>query len=68
MVPQMATYTNLDIPSELDNNIKQMKEVLAKLKEDNSNLKDELSKKQTLSNDLQQPLSTFDQDKYKEHL
>jgi hypothetical protein len=45
-----------------------MKEVLAKLKEDNQNLKVELHQKQTLSADLQQPLNTFDQDKYKEHV
>jgi hypothetical protein len=65
MVPNLPQYTNLDIPAHLDANIKQMRETLAKLKENNANLKNELTKKQLLNLDLENnAVSNFDKEKY----
>lgn len=44
-VANLPQYTNLDIPAHIDQNLQKMKETLAKLKADNSSLKQELNKK-----------------------
>lgn len=65
MVPNLPQYTNLDIPAHLDANIKQMRETLQKLKDNNSNLKAELQKKQLLNIGIENnAISNFDKDKY----